>query len=149
MAHLDVEIVSPNRIGSFEMPYRIRVLKRLLFRLLLTASLLIAPLFVWMGLPILPLAFDGGQNTTEATDESFADDAEWEACLEQTRLATQRRQLRKLRDGRAKRVERVKEYLLGSEKPMRFSLVTDVRRVKPKRLLAPPYLRPRLMRLLS
>lgn len=128
------------------MPHRIRVLRRLLFQLLLTASLLIAPLFTWVGLPILPIAFDGGQNTTEASDESFADDAEWEACLEQTRLATQRR-LHQKRGVR--RAERVAEEYLDSEKPMRFALVVDVRRVKPRRVLAPPYLRPRVVRLLS
>lgn len=128
------------------MPHRIRVLRRLLFQLLLTASLLVAPLFVWMGLPILPIAFDGGQNTTEVSDESFADDAEWEACLEQTRLATQRRLY--LKRG-FRRAECVAEKYPDSEKPGRFALVVDVRRVKPRRVLAPPYLRPRVVRLLS
>lgn len=128
------------------MAHWIRVLRRLLFQLLLTASLLISPLFVWVGLPILPIAFDGGQNTTEASDESFADDAEWEACFEQARLATQRR-LHQKRGGR--RVKCVVDEYLDSEEPMRFALVVDVRRVKPRRLLAPPYLSPRVVRLLS
>lgn len=128
------------------MSHRIRVLKRLLFQLLLTASLLIAPLFAWVRLPILPIVLGGGEGTSQATDESFVDDAEWEACLEQTRLATQARMNKRRRVVRAERVAEVDvDFARGS----RFALVVDVRRVKPRRLFAPPYLSPRVVRLLS
>lgn len=128
------------------MSHRIRVLKRLLFQLLLTASLLIAPLFAWVRLPILPIVLGGGQGTSQETDESFVDDAEWEVCLEQARLATQTRVRSKRRLGRA---ERVAEPDLDFVRGLRFALVVDVRRIKPRRLFAPPYLSPRVVRLLS
>jgi hypothetical protein len=145
---LGLVLVLKNRVSSNVnmMPIRVRVLKKLLYRLLLTASLLIAPVFFWVRMPLLNFVFEDASSRTEATDESCADDAEWEACSEETRIGSQAR-LRVRR--RAGRVEHVAERRAEVPQPARFALVVDVRRVKPKRLFAPPYLAPRVVRLLS
>lgn len=128
------------------MPIRVRFIKRLFLRLLLTASLLIAPLLVWVGFPFLPVLVEEGSARTAATEETFGDDAEWEARVDEARLASQARSRLGRRVGEALPVaERAAEPPL----PDRFQLVVDVRRIKPKRLFAPPYLRPRVVRLLS
>lgn len=127
------------------MPRRLRWLKRLLFRLLLTASLLVAPLLIWARMPLLHFVFAGESDRTEATDESIADDAEWEACLEQARTNSASRSRVRGKNGLPWQIERNAEWIRES----RFALVVDVRRVKPRRLFAPPYLRPRVVRLLS
>lgn len=128
------------------MPIRVRFMKRLFFRLLLTALLLIAPLLVWMQFPLVPVFGEEGSARATATEETFADDAEWQARAEEARLASQAR----LRLGRrlSKALHTAKQ---AAEQPLpdRFTLVVDVRRIKPKRLFAPPYLRPRVVRLLS
>jgi len=128
------------------MPRRVRFMKRLLFRLLLTASLLAAPLLIWARMPLLHFVFAGESDRTEATDESIADDAEWEACLQEARAnsgprAGVRRQVRNPWQIHGRNAQ----WFRSS----RFALVVDVRRIKPRRLLAPPYLRPRVVRLLS
>ncbi len=128
------------------MPRRVRTIKRLLFRLLLAASLLFAPLLFWAGLPWLHGLVDEGSTRTEARAEAFVDDAEWETRLDEARLASQAR----LRGGRfGGQARRVSERVAEQSRAIRFTLVVDVRRVKPKRLFAPPYLRPRVVRLLS
>lgn len=128
------------------MPIRIRFLKRLLYRLLLTASLFIAPVFLWARMPLANFVFEDTSSRTAATDESFADDAEWEACSEEMRLGSQARLRARRRAGGV-------EHVLGRSREAsllaRFALVVDVRRIKPKRVFAPPYLRPRVVRLLS
>lgn len=127
------------------MPIRVRFMKRLLFRLLLTASLILAPLLVWSGFPLLRVFVDEGSTSMQATDEGLGDDAEWEACQEEARPASQARFRVGRRLGKASAVvERVER-----PRPNRFVLVVDVRRIKPKRLFAPPYLPPRVVRLLS
>jgi len=127
------------------MPIRVRFMKRLLFRLLLTASLIIAPLLVWAGLPLLHVFVDEGSTSMEATEEGLGDDAEWEACPEEARLASQAR----FREGRrlGKALEVVER--IESPRPIRFVLVLDVGGFKPKRLFVPPYWGPRVGRLLS
>lgn len=128
------------------MPIRIRTLKRLLYRLLLTASLFIAPVFLWARMPLANFVFEDASSRTAESDESFSDDAEWEACSEEMRLGSQAR-LRARR--RAGWVEHVMERSREASLLARFALVVDVRRIKPKRLFAPPYLAPRVVRLLS
>jgi hypothetical protein len=127
------------------MPSRVRFMKRLFFRLLLPASLLLAPLLVWIGFPVVPVFVGEGSARTTVTDETFADDAEWEARTEESRPASQAR----LRVGR--RVDKASRVDRAAEQPwlQRFELVVDVRRIKPKRLFAPPYVHPRIVRLLS
>jgi hypothetical protein len=128
------------------MPRRVRTIKRLLSRLLLAALLLFAPLLFWAGLPLLQGLGDDGSTQTEATPEAIADDAEWEACPEETRLASQSRFRARRSSGKSCRVS---DRLTEQTQRNRFALVVDVRRIKPKRLFAPPYLRPRVVRLLS
>lgn len=128
------------------MPIRVRFIKRLFLRLLLTASLLIAPLLVWVGFPFLPVFVEEGSARTVATEEALGDDAEWEARTDEARPASQAR----LRVGRrVGKVSQVAEQAAEQPLPHRFRLVVDIRRIKPKRLFAPPYLRPRVVRLLS
>jgi hypothetical protein len=128
------------------MPIRVRFIKRLFFRLLLTASLLIAPILVWVGFPFVPVFVEEGSARTAVTDETFSEDAEWEARAEAARPASQAR----LRVGRrVGKVLQFDERAAGQPLPHRFKLVVDIRRIKPRRLLAPPYLRPRVVRLLS
>lgn len=127
------------------MPRRLRWMKRLLFRLLLTASLLVAPLLIWARMPLLHFVSSGESERTEITDESIADDAEWEACLEEARANTASRTRARRQHVYPWQFGRCAEWLRES----RFALVVDIRRIKPKRLLAPPYLRPRVVRLLS
>lgn len=119
--------------------------KRLLFRLLLTALLFVTPLLTWVRFPVLWVFADEGSTRTEATDETFADDAEWDGRNEEARPASRARLRLNRRSIEApQEVEHAAPWL-----PDRFLLVVDVRRIKPKRLFAPPYLRPRVVRLLS
>lgn len=128
------------------MPKRVRTLKRLLFRLLLAASLLLAPLLFWAGLPVLHDFVDEGSSSTEVRAEAFVDDTEWEARLDDARPSSQAA----LRSGRfGGKFRRFSERAPEHPEAIRFTLVVDVRRIKPKRLFAPPYLRPRVVRLLS
>jgi hypothetical protein len=136
------EFPHPNR-----MSIRTSVLKRLLFRLLLAVSLLAFPILVWAQFSQLAVVLsEAGSARTEAGTEAFSDDAEFETLTEQAGPASRTRS----RAGRG-----VRKAVLASERaevwqtPSRVTLVIDVRRVKPKRLFAPPYLRPRVVRLLS
>lgn len=147
MLHLGLELHSlfQLRLTLIRMSRRLRLMKRLLFRLLLTASLLVAPLLIWARMPLLHFVFSGEAERTEATDESIADDAEWEACLEEARINAASRTRIRRQNPQPWHVGRSAEWIRES----RFALVVDIRRIKPKRLLAPPYLRPRVVRLLS
>lgn len=128
------------------MSRRARVLKKLLFGLLLTASLLLAPLLIWAGSPLLQFVFASERDPSSQAEESFEDDIEAEAYLEQARTKARAR----LRAHRVKRVATQKiETVSRTRRDARFAIVVDVRRVKPQRLFAPPYLRPRVVRLLS
>lgn len=143
---MDLELSLQDQVFSQldRMPRRVRTIKRLLFRLLVAASLLIAPLLFWGGLPLLHGLVDDAPTRTEARAEAFADDAD--GCPEDARPASQSR----LRAGRlGGKHRRVSDRLMEQARGIRFALVVDVRRVKPKRLFAPPYLRPRVVRLLS
>jgi hypothetical protein len=125
---------------------RVRFMKRLLFRVLLTASLLIAPLLGWVRMPLSHADFEQRSERTEATGESFVDDAEWEAWVEEARANSGTRAR-----ARQKANHSWQEFDSGANwiRGARFAFVVDVRRIKPKRLFAPPYLRPRVVRLLS
>ena len=112
----------------------------------MAASLLIAPLLFWGGLPLLHGIVDDAPTRTEARAEAFADDAEWDGCPEDARPASQSRFRANRLGGKHRRVS---DRLTEQARVIRFALVVDVRRVKPKRLFAPPYLRPRVVRLLS
>ncbi len=147
-AHLGLELPREDQVFSRvdRMPKRVRIIKRLLFRLLAAASLLIAPLLFWGGLPLLHGFVSETSTQTELSAQAFVDDAEWDGCPEETRPASQAR----LRAGRlGGQARRVSAQMTEQARVIRFALVVDVRRVKPKRLLAPPYLRPRVLRLLS
>ncbi|HRI63061.1 MAG TPA: hypothetical protein PK156_02455 [Polyangium sp.] len=128
------------------MPSRVRFLKRLLYRLLLTTLLFVAPAFLWARVPIWSFVFEDSSSRTAETDESFGDDAEWEECSEDIRLGSHAR-LRVRRSTNHDEQAQLRSFEVSLRS--RFSLVVDVRRIKPKRLFAPPYVHPRFVRLLS
>lgn len=128
------------------MSRRARLLKKLLFGLLLTASLLLAPLLMWACSPLLQFVFVGDRDQTSFAEDSFEDDIEAEAYLEQARTkARARSRTQRVKHVAAQKIQTVSRTLRDS----RFAIVVDVRPIKPQRLFAPPYLRPRVVRLLS
>jgi hypothetical protein len=152
---LGLELVSEDQVVSsvneFHLPNRMLIrtslLKRLLFRLLLAVSLLAFPILVWAQFSQLAVVLsEAGSARTEARTEAFIDDVELETLAEDARLAARSR----LRAGRRERqAADASDRAEAGQTALRLSLVADFRRVKPKRLFEPPYLRPRVVRLLS
>jgi hypothetical protein len=152
---LGLELVSEDQVVSsvneFHLPNRMsirtRVLKRLLFRLLLAVSLLAIPMLVWAQFSQLAIVLaEAGSARTEARTEAFIDDAELETLAEDANTASRTRS----RAGRGvRKTADANERAEVRQAALRWSLVVDFRRVKPKRLFEPPYLRPRVVRLLS
>ena len=133
------KIRPPNRMSN-----RARALRRLLFRVLPAALLLVSSL-VWARLAFSPF-LPGAESTIEASAESFVDDPEVERLAEVARPAARtrmcvRRRVRATSNVDARAVVRVR--------PSRLALVVDFRPIKPKHSTDPPYLQPRVVRLLN
>ncbi|MBK9259963.1 MAG: hypothetical protein IPM54_09025 [Polyangiaceae bacterium] len=115
---------------------------------MLAALLLVVPFFAWARLSLFAFPGDVGSTSTDVTTQvqGLTEEAEWESAREVARPAPRTR----LRDGRRLCVPSNADERRAAEiRHSRFKLVVDVRRVKPKRQHDPPYLRPRVVRLLS
>jgi len=127
------------------MSNRARALRRLLFRVLPAALLLVSSL-VWARLAFSPFLHGAESTRIEASAESFVDDPEVERLAEVARPAARtrmcvRRRVRATSNVDARAVVRVR--------PSRLALVVDFRPIKPKHSTDPPYLQPRVVRLLN